>query len=146
MLTKTILRIFIISGIFQRHRFFLTKFRKTVCPIRGKIILYLEYQNVCTFVRFGSLALSPASKCVPLLDPKGGGHTCLRVRGRWEPIWTAGEKAWHSVYSRRYKTTGGCVRVNIRLYQRSPISAKLKQSNLKVLSSEMDPAEIRLIR
>jgi hypothetical protein len=29
----------------------------------------------------------------------GGGHTRLQVRGWGEPIWTTGEKAWHSVYS-----------------------------------------------
>jgi hypothetical protein len=29
----------------------------------------------------------------------GGGNTRLRLRGRGEPIWTPGEKTWHSVYS-----------------------------------------------
>ncbi len=65
------------------------------------IILCLEYQSVCPFVRIGSpRAPSTASECVPP-EPKGGGNTRWRVMGlgRGEPIRTTGEKAWHSVYS-----------------------------------------------
>jgi hypothetical protein len=111
--------------IFQRHGTFRTKFRKTVCSVRRGILPYLKYQSVCPFVLIGS----SACKCVPLLDLKGGTHS-LAGGGTGEPTRTTEEKAWHSVYSRRYKTTGGCVRVNIRLYQQSPFSTKVKQSNL----------------
>ncbi len=49
-----------------------------VPSVRRGVILIIEYQSVCSFVLIGSLALSPASKCVPP-DPKGGGHTRLRA-------------------------------------------------------------------
>ncbi len=42
-------------------------------------------------------ARSPASECVPPV-PKGRQHA-LAGEGVGEPIWTIGEKAWHSVYS-----------------------------------------------
>jgi hypothetical protein len=35
----------------------------------------------------------------PIGTKEEGGNTRLRVMGRWEPIRTTGEKAWHSVYS-----------------------------------------------
>jgi hypothetical protein len=63
--------------------------------------LYQEYQSVCPFVQIGSPPTpSPASECCPhlgprgggthslagvshsTLEPKGGGNTRLRVRGR----------------------------------------------------------------
>ncbi len=61
---------------------------------------------------------SPHARVFPPLDPKGGGHTRLRVKGWGDPIWTGrkawhfvhsedttGEKAWHSVYSEGYIST-----------------------------------------
>ncbi len=42
----------------------------------------------------------PQASVSPTTRTKGGGgHTRLQVRGRGEPIWTTGEKAWHSVCS-----------------------------------------------
>jgi hypothetical protein len=39
------------------------------------IILYLEYQSVCPFIRIGSPSpLSPKRVCLPPLEPKGGQH------------------------------------------------------------------------
>jgi hypothetical protein len=35
----------------------------------------------------------------PSLEPRGGGQHSLAGDGAGEPIWTTGEKAWHSVYS-----------------------------------------------
>ncbi len=62
--------------------------------------VYLEYQSVRPFVQIGSPPhpFSRKRVCSHHLEPKGGGNTRLRVRGREEPIRTTGEKAWHSVY------------------------------------------------
>ncbi len=50
---------------------------------RRGIILYLEYQSVCLFVRIGSPAPSPPSDCFPPWNQRGGGgNTRLRLRGR----------------------------------------------------------------
>jgi hypothetical protein len=59
------------------------------------IILYLEYQSVCSFVRIGSPA--PLFECFLPPPGTGGGTNRLRVRGRGQPIRTTGETAWHSV-------------------------------------------------
>jgi hypothetical protein len=40
----------------------------------------------------------PASECVsPLGSKMGGSNTCLRLRGRGDPMQKTGQKAWHSV-------------------------------------------------
>jgi hypothetical protein len=56
-----------------------------------------EYHE-CLSLRPNWLPLSRKGVCPPL-EPNVGGTTRLRVSGRWEPIRTTGEKAWHSVYS-----------------------------------------------
>jgi hypothetical protein len=59
----------------------------------------LEYVPECVFpfVRIGS----PASECVPPLEPNGGGEATLALDegAGGGPMRTTGEKAWHSVFS-----------------------------------------------
>jgi hypothetical protein len=60
--------------------------------------LYLEYHSAVPLSELGPPIPSPASECVPPeTNGEGGGNTRLRVRERADPIWTTGEKAWHSV-------------------------------------------------
>ncbi len=96
--------------IFTRTKFFFPLqlrrkedcIRSNVLSIEGLYIcVYLEYQSVCPFVRIGSPPLSRKQVCPPLGTKGREDNTRLRVRGWGEPIWTTGEKAWHSVYSVR---------------------------------------------
>ncbi len=41
----------------------------------------------------------PTTAPLPQASVSPPPNTSLRVGGRWEPIWTTGEKAWHSVSS-----------------------------------------------
>ncbi len=67
---------------------------------RRWIILYLEYQSVCPFVRIGSFRPLSHKRVLPTLWFQGGrDNTRLWERGRSEPTRTTGERAWHSVYS-----------------------------------------------
>ncbi len=78
----------------------LTKYLFSRFYCRG-IILYLEYHNVCPFVRIASPPPPPiplASVSSPL-EPKGGGGEATLACGWGEPIMTTGEKALDSVYS-----------------------------------------------
>jgi hypothetical protein len=75
---------------------------KWITFFRRGIILYLEYQSVCSFVLIVSPRppLPQASVSPPTGTKEGGGgNTRLRVRDRGEPSRTTGEKACHSVYS-----------------------------------------------
>ncbi len=64
------------------------------------IILNIEYQSVCPFVRIGFPGpLSRKRVCPPPPETKGRKNTRWRVRGLGEQIRTTGEKAWHTVYS-----------------------------------------------
>ncbi len=71
------------------------------CDRRG-IMICLEYQSVCPFVR-NWLPFAPLSRneCVPPpLEPKGGGgQHSLVDEGAGGAIRTTGENAWHSVNS-----------------------------------------------
>jgi hypothetical protein len=50
------------------------QYYKDLIRYRTGIILYLEYQSVCPFVRIGPPSPSPESECVlPPPKPKGGG-------------------------------------------------------------------------
>jgi hypothetical protein len=60
---------------------------------RKGIILYLEYQSVCPFVRIGSQRPPSRKRVCPPLGTKGGGNTNFRVMGQKEPIRTIGEKS-----------------------------------------------------
>jgi hypothetical protein len=70
---------------------------------RRGIILYIENQSVCPFVRIDSppppLPQASESAPPPPWNQRGGGQHSLAGEGRGEPIRTTGEKAWHSIYS-----------------------------------------------
>jgi hypothetical protein len=53
--------------------------------VEGLIMLYLEYQSVCPFVRTGSPRPPPESECVPPWNQRAGGNARLRVHeeGTW---------------------------------------------------------------
>ncbi len=67
-------------------------------------MLYREYQSVCSFVRIGSpRPLSRKRVCLPPpLGTKREQHSFAGEGAEGEPIWTTGEKAWHSVYTLWY--------------------------------------------
>ncbi len=63
-------------------------------PVRGCFTkyIYIEYHSVCPLVGVGT-PLSPASVPLPP-EPKGGGHTRLRVRGWGSPSSDDWRKSW----------------------------------------------------
>ncbi len=58
-----------------------------------KVHIFIEYHSLCPLVGIGS-------NCAPPLPPgRGGGHSCLRVRGWGSLNCDDWRKAWHSSYS-----------------------------------------------
>jgi hypothetical protein len=50
----------------------------------GTYILYTEYHSVCPLAGIGTRPTPfPQASVPPTPEPKGGGHTRLRVRGAW---------------------------------------------------------------